>query len=178
MYVFVCLKFLIRNYGTFIYFMTPFLWALIVYFLYIYEPQKYIWIHFMDWLLLTLESDGMCINDRCWLINNLLLHFRGKYLFRPLEHSEEITQDFFRKLYPSIITDITVSGYWLMCVLYHAHMYLCVCACVCADACGSMRFTYTNMDKMHQCLWVCCQYYDRLISYRIWSQTGSVAGTN
>ena len=37
------------------------------------------------------------------------VYLRGKYLFRPLEQNEEITQEFFRKLYPSIITDITVS---------------------------------------------------------------------
>ncbi|XP_065882894.1 uncharacterized protein [Dysidea avara] len=36
-----------------------------------------------------------------------------KYLFGPLEHSDQIMQDFFRKLYPSIITDITnIESNW------------------------------------------------------------------
>ena len=67
---------------------------------------------------------------------------RGKYLFRPLEHNEEITQDFFRKLYPSIITDITVSG--IVCV--------CVCVCVC---CVSTCIMMHACVCIHICLYVC-----------------------
>ena len=34
---------------------------------------------------------------------------RGKYIFRRVTHSEGVTHEFYRQLYPNIIKDIDVS---------------------------------------------------------------------
>ena len=50
-------------------------------------------------------------NSICMSMNGFMLPLptlcRGKYLFRP---SEGVTHEFFRQLYPKILTDINVSS--------------------------------------------------------------------
>ena len=77
---------------------------------------------------------------------------RGKYLFRPLEHNEEITQEFFRKLYPSIITDITVSGFVCVRVRARTRMYLYVCLCMCTCVCVCVHLCACACACVHICI--------------------------
>ena len=85
------------------------------------------------------------------------ISLRGKYLFRPLEHNEEITQEFFRKLYPSIITDITVSS---VCVC------VCVCMCVCVCVCSSTACLSLPKEQIHILLLFRAEYGIKL---EVWS---------